>query len=198
MNELMRRRRALMAVKKESNILFDWDYTEGLNSKINSVAAVSPTMGADGLLVSGGSDAFSACAIAPNIDPITVSYKATIDYISLSSAGSDCAVGFWHYNNYAKRTRVYRQKVGGNDVTRFVNASNTNTAIQLPLSNQGTIVIEYDSTANKIKYTQGSNSYEASIDTPSEPTLQARIVNAQKGSSVNASVKITHIKIERV
>lgn len=194
---LMQRRRALMA-KKESNILFEWDYTEGLNSKINSVAAVSPTMGADGLLVSGGSDAFSACAIAPNIDPITVSYRATIDYISLSSDGSDCAVGFWHYNNSAKRVRIYKQKINAKDSIKFVNASNTITIIGLALANQGTVIIEYNAVANKIKYTQGANSFEATIDTPSEPTFQARIINAQKGSSVNASVKIRHIKIERV
>ena len=194
---MMDRRRALMG-QQSNKTLFEWDYTEGMSPKIVSVSAINPTMAADGLLLSGGPDAWSACAIAPNIDPLTQSYKATISYTNINSEASDSSVGFWHYNNYAKRIRLFKQKKGGNNVTNFVNASNTQTQIPWVLYNSGDIVIKYDAVANKIKYTQGTKTYEASIDTPSEPTFSARLVNAQKGSSVNASVKITHIKIEAV
>lgn len=182
-------------------ILFDWDYTEGIGNKINSVGAVSPTMAANGLLLQGGETLYSASAIAPNIEPPTESFKMDIDYTSLSADSSNGSVNFCLYNSTKKRAAIMRQTNDNtssrHNVSRFINADNTVTNLDWALSTSGRINVEYDANANTIKFTQGANSYQATIATPTEWTQQPRVASASKGEK-NSSVKIQHIRIVRV
>jgi hypothetical protein len=85
---------------------------------------------------------------------------------------------------------------GGVIVTRVDNGSAIN-ALNWNLTDSGSVTIEYDDTSNLVRFIQGSN--EASSQAV-EGTLTPRVVMVQTGStsSKTASVKIQHIRIERM
>lgn len=190
------RRRALMAQSK-SDLPFEWDYTEGISPKLNTVGTGIVSMESNGLLLQGGSTLYSRGCVAPNIPTITESYKATITYSDLVANSSDGDVAFYHYHETEKRVCIARQLKGSALKTFVTNGASQQTVVNWNLANSGTVTIEYDSVAGTVKYSQGANTYTVTIGSTTAQTLLPRIAGASKGSS-NSSVKIQHIKIERV
>lgn len=200
MNELMRRRRALMAAQGgSSNVLFEWDYTDGM-AGINSVASIAPTMESDGLLLKSGSSDYSTCAIAPSIPSLSTSYRATITYKNISIPSNYGDVGFFHYRTEEKSASLHRINENGTPKSMFLTVDRTKiyTGVFLP-DITGEMVIEWDKNTSTLTFAQGQNSYSATLSGESTWAQQTRLVSAQKGEgSGNISVKITHIKIERL
>lgn len=184
----------------ETLTLFDWDYTEGMNGAIKSVTPVEPTMAVDGLLLQGGENLYSTCAIAPNIATLTEPYKTTITYSDLSADADNGEVMFYHYHATEGRVSIGRQRVNSSNTsalkTFVTDESNQQTVLSWNLTDSGTIEIEYDNVAGTVKFTQGANSYTVTVGTVSEGVQRPKIASASKGSH-NTSVKIQHIRIER-
>ena len=201
MNSILRRRRAAMGAHKTSNVLFEWDYTEGVSNKIIDVGTIPSTMTQNGLLLESGTVAWSRASIAPSISPLASSYKATITYSDIVSLYSNSSVNFWHYNYEEKLVRLLRQKKYGTttNFTKFINADSSASEVGWNLSDSGTIIIEYNSQNGTITFTQGANSYTGTITSPTSSSISTAIVSAQTGSNgAKASVVIKHIKIERL
>lgn len=187
--------------QSKSDLLFEWDYTEGISPKLNVVGTGVVSTTSDGLLLQGGSNLYSTGAVAPNIAPITESYKATITYSNLVADSSNGEVSFHHYHETEKRVRIARQRKQNSSTaplkTFVANGAGQLTEINWNLADSGTITIEYDSVAGTVKFTQGTNAYTVTIGSTTEWTQLPRIAGASKGTT-NSSVKIQHIKIDRV
>lgn len=197
MNEIQNRRRALMAAQKNSNIIFEWDYTEGL-SKIKSVASMAPVLESDGVLLQSGSTNYSTCAIAPDMPTLVGSYKAEITYKNAVPGGNHGMVGFWHYNEARKRVSIMRYIQNSNVVGKISQPNSEHIDSFLPATS-GTMVIEYNAEADEITFSQGNNTQTLKLYGVTEWTQQARIISAQRGESAGtSSVKLMHIKIERM
>lgn len=180
--------------------LFEWDYTEGINSKIVSVMTVAPVMESDGLLVAASSTAYSQCAIAPNIPTLTESYIVEVTYSNMSTAGRYGNINFCHYNETDKRVRFARRYSGSQNVGYFTDADGSNSVISdfVP-TNSGKMTYEYDAVSRTIKYTQGQNTFQRTLSASSAWDTPARLIYAQTGDNAPASsVKIQHIKIQKV
>lgn len=194
---LMERRMALMGQQNGRNIIFEWDYTEGL-SKIKSVASIAPVLESDGVLLQSGNTNYSACAVAPDIPPLVDSYIAEITYKNAVPGGQNGLVGFWHYNEERKRVAIMRYSFNDNVVGRISRPNSMHDASFVPAAS-GTMVIRYNAEADKITFSQGDNTQTLKLNGVTAWAQQARIVSAHRGESAGtSSVKLIHIKIERV
>lgn len=195
---LAARRMALMEANANSNLLFDWDYTDGIDGKIDTVGTVLPIMEKDGLLLSGEASAYTTSSIVPNISPIVGSYRTVITYSELSVPDKFGGLFFCHYNEEKPRVSfgyMKREPVTGN----FTNANGKSVRDLYVPSTDGQMVIEYDAATDTIAFIQGQNKYQAVLSDPVASAAFPRLVYIQTGNGTNPStVKIQHITIERM
>lgn len=193
------RRRVLIAAQSNSNnILFDWDYTEGLNQKFTIVGNTEPIMQSDGLLLQSETAKFTTSSIVPNIPSMIRSYRATITYSDANIPEEYGGLFFCHFSDEKPQVYFgYYQRNGGQGYFRNANGTSITNAFVPALSGQ--IVIEYNSTTNTITFIQEQNKYETVLSEAAQSYMFARLLFVQTGNGTTpSSVKIQHLRIEKI
>lgn len=195
MNSIARRRRSLMG--KKGNVVFEWDYTEGISDKFVTGAHIEMTT--NGLLVKAesGANMITRNYLATNIPLLSKSCRTTIEYADITcESGRYSNVGFSAYSDAINQHYLRISNLSGS--LKLYNNSTTSTP-QGPIDATGTIVIEYDVSTNTLSCIQGEHYWQGIVAPKENPSTELNLIAVEKNrGTIGSSVVVKHVKIEEV